>query len=71
MAEAVTMKEVFDELKKIERNMVTKEEMEALVDTIEIMSNPHTMKQIAQSEEDIKRGRVKTVHSVKDMLSEI
>ena len=65
------MEKVFDELKKIERRMVTKEDMEALVDTIEITSNPETMKQVMQSEEDIKRGRVKIVHSVKGMLSEI
>ena len=71
MTEAITMEKVFDELKKIERRMVTKEDMEALVDTIEITSNPETMKQVMQSEEDIKRGRVKIVHSVKGMLSEI
>lgn len=71
MTEAVTMKQVFDELKNIEKKMVTKEEIEALIDTIEIMSNPQTMKQIVQSEEDIKHGRIKTVHSASSMLSEL
>ena len=71
MAEAITLKQVFDELKEIERKMITKEEIEALVDTMEIMGNQHTMKQIAQSEEDIKHGRVKAIYAVKDMLSEI
>jgi len=71
MVEAITLKQVFDELKEIERKMITKEEIEALVDTMEIMGNQHTMKQIAQSDEDIKHGRVKTIHAVKDMLSEI
>ena len=70
MAETITIKQVFDELKKIEKNMVTKEELEAFKDTIEIISNPETMRQIADSEEDIKQGKTKIVHSVSDLLSE-
>lgn len=33
--------------------MVTKEEMEQILETMEILSNPDTMEQIRQSEEDI------------------
>lgn len=71
MAEAITMEKVYDELKKIEKDMVTKKEMESLVDTIEIISNPETMKQIAASMEDIKSGKEKEVDSVKDLLAEL
>lgn len=71
MAEAISIKKVYDELKKMEKDMVTKKEMESLTDTIGIIGNPETMKQIAGSMEDIKHGRVKEVSSVKDLLSEM
>ena len=67
MPEAITIEKVYNELKLIERNMVTKEEMERIVDTIEILSNPDTMEQIIRGEEDIKNGRVKEVKSVRDI----
>ena len=59
MTETITIKQVFNELKKIEKKMVTKKELEEFKDTIEIISNPSTMRQIADSEEDIKKGRTK------------
>ncbi len=51
--------------------MVTKKEIESLIDTIGIMGNPETMKQIAESMQDIKHGKVKEVSSVKDLLNEM
>ena len=71
MAEAVSIKKVYEELKNIEKKMVTKKEIESLIETIGIMSNPETMKQIAESMEDIKQGRIKEVNSVKDLMREI
>ena len=35
------------------------------------MKNPATMKQVRQSEEDIKAGRTKKVTGVKDLLAEM
>ncbi len=70
MTEAVSIKDVFEELKKIERNMATKVELEALSNTIEVLSNPETMKQLIGSAEDIRKGRVKQVTSAKDLLCE-
>ena len=70
MSEAVSITDVYEELKKIERNMVTKQELESLTDTIEVLSNPQTMKQLVGSTEDIHKGRVKQVTSTKDLLSE-
>ena len=67
MPETITIGKVYDELKIIERKMVTKDEMERIIDTIEILSNPDTMEQIRQSEEDIKAGRIKAVKSVCDI----
>ena len=71
MPETITIKNVYDELKKIEKQMVTKSEIISLIDTIEIMGNSETMKRIAESSDDIKHGRVKPVNSVREMLSEI
>ena len=71
MAETISIKRIYDELKKMEKQMVTKKEMLSLIDTIGIMGNPETMKQIAGSMEDIKQGRVKDVSSVKDLMNEM
>jgi len=47
--------------------MVTKEEMERILETMEIMANPNTMEQIKISEKDIKLGKVKEIKSIKDI----
>nr|MBI4156571.1 hypothetical protein [Candidatus Woesearchaeota archaeon] len=67
MTETITINKIYEELKLIERNMVTKDEMERMLETIEIMSNENTMEQIRQSEKDIKAGRVKEVNSMDDI----
>ena len=71
MAETISLTQVYDELKKIEKTMVTKKEIDSLIDTINLMGNPETLNQISSSLEDIKQGKVKRVNSVKDMLSEM
>jgi len=63
MAEIITINKIYDELKTIERKMVTKEGMERILETIEILSNQDAMEQIRQSEEDIRTGSVKEVIS--------
>ena len=68
MSEAVSLQQVYDELKKIEINMVTKAEFESLTDSLEILSNPESMKQLVGSSEDIRKGRAKQVTSTKDLL---
>ena len=70
MADTISLGQVYDELKRIERQMVTKEDLESLTETIRILGNPELMKQIGESIDDIKHGRVKEVSSVQDMLSE-
>ena len=71
MTEAISMERVYEELKMIESRMATKEDLKALADTIEILSNPETMKQIAESDRDIKEGKVKEINSADDLLSEM
>jgi antitoxin YefM len=71
MSSGVTIDEVYSEIKKIRAEMVRREDVEALVDTIEILSNPATMQLIKKSEADITHGRVKEIASVDDLLREL
>ena len=71
MGQTVTIEDVYKELKILEEKMVTHEDIEALIDTVEILSNPKTMEALRKSDRDIKAGRVKDVTSVEDMLKEL
>ena len=71
MAGSITIEDVYQELKTIERTMVTREDLDALIDTVEILSNPKTMAALRKSDLDIKEGRVKEVSSVEELLSEL
>lgn len=44
--------------------LMSKEEYDALVDTLEILSNSKTMASIRRAEKDIKAGRVKPLEEV-------
>ena len=71
MHKSVTIQDVYEALKTVEAKMVTREDLEALVDSVEILSNPKTMEALRKSEEDIKAGRIKAITSVEDMLTEL
>ncbi len=71
MAGTVTIEDVYQELKAIERTMVTREDLDALIDTVEILSNPKTIAALRKSDLDIKEGQVKEISSVEDLLSEL
>jgi len=71
MAGTVTIEDVYRELKTIKRTMVTREDLDALIDTVEILSNPKTMAALRKSDLDIKEGRVKEVSSVEELLNEL
>jgi len=71
MSSGVTIDEVCREIKKIRADMVKREDLEALADTIEILSKPATMQAIKKSERDIRQGRVKTISSVDDLLQRV
>ena len=51
--------------------MATTEDVHTLLDSLEIATNPATMKQITESRDDIKSGRVKKITSAKDLLEEM
>ncbi len=71
MTDSVTIEDVYQELKRVEEKMVTREDLEALVDSVEILSNPKTMEALRKSDRDIKAGRVKEITSVDDLLAEL
>ncbi len=71
MTESITIEDVYEELKAIEKKMVTREDLEALIDSVEILSNPKTIEALRKSDLDIKEGRVKEVSSVEELLSEL
>ncbi len=64
MEEAITLEDLYKELKKIEKLMVTRKEINRFLETLAIMFSEDTMEQIRKSEEDIKLGRIKEVKSV-------
>lgn len=70
MGSAVTIDQVYQEIKKIRADMVKRQDLEALVDTVEILSSPATMEAIKKSDRDIRQGRVKTISSIDDLLNE-
>ena len=45
-----------------------KKQVDSLIDSIEVLSNPNTMKQLADSAKDIKAGKVQEINSVKDLM---
>ena len=49
---------------KPEAVLMSKEEYDALIDTIEILSNPDTMASVRRGEKDLKAGRVKPLEDV-------
>jgi hypothetical protein len=68
MEKVVNYEDVYRKLKMIEQTMVTKAELNKALETIMIVSNEDTMKQIKNSEKDIKKGKVKKINSVKDLI---
>ncbi|MCW7070876.1 MAG: hypothetical protein OCU12_00845 [Methanophagales archaeon] len=72
---AVTIEEAHDALEAVGKRRVSesreREEIEALVDSVEILSDPKTTEALRKSDQDIKAGRVKAVSSVEELLAEL
>ena len=58
-------------MKRIEEKIITRKDVEALIDSIEILSNPKTLGALHKSDQDIKAGRVEEITSVKELLGEL
>ena len=71
MTESISNEDLYHELKRLEERMVTREDLDAIIDSVEILANPETMEALRKSDGDVKEGRVKEVASVQDMLDEL
>lgn len=67
MENIIRLEDVYRELKKIEQSMITKAEINSMMETIAILSNKDTMEQIMDSEKNIKAGKVKKISSINDL----
>ena len=67
MEKSINLEDVYMKLKIIEQSMVTKRELDEALETVFVSSNEDTMRQIEESEGDIKARRVKKINSVKDI----
>jgi len=59
--------DIREKLRKIEETMATKKELNEVIETMAVLSNSDTMRQIAQSERDIENGDVKVISSVDEL----
>lgn len=59
MEHIASLNNVNERLKKMEGSMATRDELNRILETVVILSNAATMKQIRASERDIEAGRVK------------
>lgn len=53
MTQVVTIENVYQKLKAIEKTMATRDDLNVLIDSIEIISNPKTMEALRKSDIDI------------------
>ena len=52
MEQPINLESLYNQLKRIERAMITRREMDNFLDTLAVLSNSYTMKQINSSEKD-------------------
>jgi len=67
MEENIGIEDLYLQLKKLEKVMVTKAELSKVVETFSVMSNSETMQQVGLSEKDIENGRVKKITSASEI----
>jgi len=61
-------RESYNELLRRLAESYSKEDKEGLIETIEILSDPETMRDIARGLEDYKKGKFKTLEEVEEKL---
>ena len=62
-----SIQDVYNKLNQIEQNMVTKDEIIDYLESVAVLSNPDTIKQIKQSRKDMKTGNYKEINDVDDI----
>ena len=68
MTQIITLNDLQQEVEKMKKAMVTKQELESWIETLAIMSNDETMKQIEASEREIVADRGREIKSVSDLV---
>ncbi|MCH8851037.1 MAG: hypothetical protein IID41_00130 [Planctomycetes bacterium] len=68
MTQIITLNDLQQEVEKMKKAMVTKQELESWIETLAIMSNDETMKQIEASEREIAADRGREIKSVSDLV---
>ena len=57
----IELRDIKERLKRIETSMVTKEDIDALVETVEVLStNPRVLKEIDEALEEYRKGEYHT-----------
>ncbi|MBW1668200.1 MAG: hypothetical protein JRI79_13505 [Deltaproteobacteria bacterium] len=67
MRQTIDLKKLFDELKRIKKSMITHDDMNRFIETLDLLLNPSSMEQIYASERDIELGNIKEINSVSDL----
>ena len=67
MEKGINVESIYKKLKAMETSMVTKDELNFILETFMILSNDETMSQIEESEKNIRLGNVKKIDSVADI----
>ena len=67
MERTINLNELYMKIKQIEQAMVTKSELNTAIETIAVLSNEDTVRQIGLSEKDILTGKVKKISSVNEI----
>jgi 5-bromo-4-chloroindolyl phosphate hydrolysis protein len=61
----IELKDIKERLKRIETSMVTKEDIDALMETVEVLSiNPRILKEIDDALEEYRKGEYHTYEEV-------
>lgn len=55
------------QLRQLRQEMVTRQELDRIIETILILSNEETMRKIRRSQQEIKEGKVSEIQSVDDL----
>ena len=67
MEQQISPELIYAKLLEMQKSMITRKELESHFETIQILSNPDTMRQIEASEKDIQNGEVWEINSVSDL----
>ena len=67
MEQQISPELIYEKLLEMQKNMITRNEMNNIFETIQILSNSETMRQIQESEMNISEGETWEINSVRDL----